>query len=107
MSNVTNEEAVRFIREEIRPIAERSRAATTKIRSILAKWNGNADFGVVGLSTLIPDEEGVVVEGREAEGIGNLTCANINSIMRGLAIAEAAYDDGLMEKACVRSLNVD
>lgn len=107
MSNVVDPEAVKFIREQIRPIAEQSRAITMRIRSALAKWNGNADYGVTGISTLIPDGEGFVEENRTAEGVGDLSCANINSIMRGLAIAEAAYDDGLMEKACVRTLSAD
>ena len=55
---VTNPEAVKFVREVIRPLAERSRALIYQTRSALAKWNGNPDYNVTGISTLIPDAEG-------------------------------------------------
>lgn len=101
MPEITDTEAVKFVREEIRPMAERLSVLSPEIGSMMSKWFG-------GLNTTIGNSaENVVMEGREAEGVANLTGDDITAIMALLdTLRNAMTANGVpdrIEKPCVRA----
>lgn len=99
MTNITNPQAIKFCNEDIRPLAERIRALVAEIGSIQTRWFS-------GINTMFPNDGSAVDDGRDAEGISRLIGSDVNSVM-GIAITMASASNAeIIEKPCVRSLQV-
>lgn len=102
---ITNPVVIAFLNNRVRPRAE-------QIRALLHLLQDDRDeFLAEGIGSLVPDDDSVIADGREAEGVAQLTGAEFRDVVIDrygelLAILEAA---GAMEpiiKACVRALEV-
>lgn len=99
MADITDPEAIRYCDEVVRPIAEAMRALKARGESATTVWFG-------GMNTRFPnDDDSPVVDGREAEGVSRLTGRSVNSFMSVLIAADAAINDEITEKPCVRPLD--
>lgn len=91
--------ASRFVAERVRPMAEKLRAIKAEILSIQTDWYG-------GLNVLIPNASDPVTEGREAEGVEDLTGIEVNNFM-GQAFGLTSLNDEIVAKPCVRGLSAN
>lgn len=99
---ITNQEAIRFCNEVVRPKAEQLRALKAEIDSLMATYNG-------GLGDIFyNDQAGIVDDGRENEGVSRL---NGNDILLLVAQLEAIQTQlggigvaAVIAKPCVRPL---
>lgn len=100
---ITDLEAVRFVDEVIRPMAESLRAVKAQIDGAAVTW--------ARLASRFPNDTTALDDGREAEGVSRLTGANINAfvaLMGGLQTQmNATGIKETLEKPCVRALKVD
>lgn len=99
MTTITDPEAIRFVNEQIRPLAERLRAEMVLITSIETSW-------FAGLSSKFPNDASLVDDHRDAEGVSRLTGADINSLMSIAIGMRNAGNTGIISKPCVRGLSV-
>lgn len=98
-------EAIRFINEHIRPRCEMLRDLKILMEYDLEKWYDNS------LNTTIPnDDQDPVEDGRASEGVSQLTCADIHTIMSRISEVltplQAAGAMDVVNKACVRTLSL-
>ena len=108
MMSITDPRVITFVNEQLRPLAERTRAVQAEIETTLAY----AQAEVIGL--IQSAAEGAVLDdGREAEGVSRLTREDLLlaiGLLDGIATAvrtpenEAALN--AMFKACVRPLRI-
>lgn len=102
-AGIDNPEAIRWVNEVIRPLAENYRATNIMSEQALAQWYG-------GMNTLFPNDSTALEDGREAEGVSRLTGADINSFMGQVATLVGQFDGGgvvdVINKPCVRMLEV-
>lgn len=105
MADITNPEALKFVAEEIRPLAEKFRALKVYVDAALVKWWGG------GISALVPNDSSPVADGREAEGVSRLTGVDINNLVTQLAAYQTALNAAgvadVVSKPCVRSITVE
>lgn len=95
MANVTNAEALRFINEEVRPMAERVQSMMARLEAMRTKWNAT-------IGALIPNDVSLIVDNRQAtEGVSQLTGANVVQIMAQFATIEA-INKQIVAIPCVR-----
>lgn len=104
MANITNEEAIRYVNEQVRPIAERMRSLKIEIDAALVDWNA-------GLDTLIGSSAANnLLDGREDEGVSRLTAADITALGVEMITYQAQLEvAGVAEtvsKPCVRTVQV-
>lgn len=97
MSDITNPQAIAFSNNVIRPLCQQMRALKARITQASTEW-------FLGLNNQFPNDTSDVVDGRTAEGIAQLTGADINSAMGDLISAAAAINDQIIEKPCVAPL---
>lgn len=94
---ITNPEAIRFVNEQIRPLCEKVRALNAEINAMQTLWFS-------GVNASFPNTTEAVDDEREAQGVSRLTGANINSAVGILINMEAASNDEIIAKPCVRPL---
>lgn len=99
MTAITDPEAIRFVNEQIRPLAERLRAEMVLITSIETAW-------FAGINAEFPNDSSLVDDHRNAEGVSRLTGADINSIMSIAIGMRNAGNTQIISKPCVRALSV-
>lgn len=100
MADITNSEAIAFVNEQVRPLCEEARALKARIAAATTRWYG-------GLNQAFPNTADPVQDGREAEGVSRLTGAHVNSAM-GVLIASADQLNGeIIERPCVRAIEVN
>ena len=97
---ITNPEAIRFVSEQIRPLCEKIRAIKCQLVSMKADWDGH-------VGALIPNDTSALEDGRESEGVSRLTGADINNTRNTLAGLITAINDSVIQKPCVRSIEVN
>lgn len=100
MSEITNPIAIKFVNEKIRPITEKIRALVAAGTSIKIGWDS-------GIKDLFPNDDSLVADGREAEGVSRVTGADINNVM---IVAEAMLSQNnpvVIEKPTVRALEAN
>jgi len=97
---ITDPEVIRFINEEVRPLAEQMRAMKIKSAQIVARWFGNA------INSRTPNDSTAVDDGRQTEGASRLTGADVNSLIGQAANISSQFNTDIIEKPCVRPLNV-
>ena len=97
---ITDPEAIRFVNEQVRPLAEEMRSLKARIRAMQTAW-------FAGLNQEFPNSADPVEDGRQAEGVSRLTGANVNSAV-GIAIAVAdSVNDEIVSLPCVRPLQAE
>lgn len=103
MADITNAQAIRFVNDEIRQIAEQMRAMKARIDAAIVTWYG-------GLNTLIPNDSSPVADGRESEGVSRLLGSDVNNLVTQMVLYQTQLDGegvpGVISKPCVRGLDV-
>lgn len=103
-SGIANPQALRFVNERIRPLAEELRALNLECQDILAVWNG-------GMNSLFPNDTTAIDDGREAEGVSRLRGQDIHNMMTLVDQLNtrftAAGVQTVIQKPCVRRLEVN
>lgn len=79
MADITDPQAIRFVNEKIRPLADTMCRAYRTARDIVAEWKAK------GIDKLFPNDGSAIIDGRIAEGVTQLTDKDILAI---LAVAE-------------------
>jgi len=97
---INSPEQIKFVNEQIRPIAEKLRALKAQSDALLVDWYG-------GLNTQFPNDSTPVEDGRDAEGVSRLTGQNVNDICYLLAVKVADMHDAIIAKPCVRPLRAE
>lgn len=97
---ITNPEAIRFVNEQIRPLSEKVRALNAEINSMSTLWFS-------GLNLTFPNTSEILQDNRDSEGVSRLTGADINSVVGTLIAMEAASNDQIIAKPCVRPLQAN
>ena len=97
---ITDPEAVRFVNEQVRTIAEDLRALKARIRAAQTSW-------FAGLNQRFPNTTDLVEDGREAQGVSRLTGANVNSLMSVAIGVGDAINDEIVSLPCVRPLRAE
>ena len=99
MADVTDPAAIKFANDTIRPLAEQARALKARITDATNTW-------FAGMNAKFPNDASNVVDGRTAEGVTELTGADVNSVMGDLIGAAGQLNDQIIGKPCVRPLQV-
>lgn len=99
-------EAIKFINEHVRMRCEGLRALKILMENDLDHWFDNA------INTTVPnDDQELVEDGRQGQGVSQLTCDEIHTIMSRIqAVLSPLQEANAMDvinKACVRALSVD
>ena len=102
---ITDPEAIKFVNEQIRPLAESVRALKARIDATTVKW-------FAGLNTVIgTSADDTIEDGRDAEGVSRLTSADVVALLTQLLAIQTALNQGgvaaVVEKPCVRALKVE
>ena len=76
MADITDPVAIRFINEEIRPLAELLRNAVALVDDMETAWFGQA------INIIVTNAAGdAIADGRDAEGVSRLTGADIHNFV--------------------------
>ena len=105
MADIIDPQAIRFVNEEIRPLAEGLRAYKARVDAALLTWNG-------GINTTIGTEAGdIVQDGREDQGVSRLSGADVTNFVAKLEALQTQLDQAgvaqVVNKPCVRTLEVN
>jgi len=96
MADITDPQAIRFVNEQVRPLCERARALKAEIDAMTTAWYG-------GINAKFPNDSSPLVDGRAAEGVSQLTGAQVNSAV-GQLIGIAPNAE-IVAAPCVRPLS--
>lgn len=101
---ITDPVAIRFVNEQLRPIAEKMRATKIELKQSFADWQQKVSANVTA------DSKEMLEDGREAEGVTRLSGADITAFIEVLTKYNAVGDeigiDDVINKLCVRPLQV-
>ncbi len=105
MADITDPEVVRFLGEEIRPLAERLRDLDAKITSVLVRWNT-----IISPAISANVNGDLIEDGRAAQGISRVTKADLVNLVTILNNINAEFGGGgkrdVLDKPTVRALDV-
>jgi len=101
---ITDPVAIRFVNEQLRPIAEKMRATKIELKQSFADWQQK-------IAAQVPsDAKEMLEDGREAEGVTRLSGADITAFVEVLTKYNTVGDeigiDDVINKLCVRALEV-
>jgi|PlaIllAssembly_1097288.scaffolds.fasta_scaffold883878_2 hypothetical protein len=104
MADITDTQAIKFVNEQIRPLAEAMQALDYRIQACLTQWYASA-------SALFPvDADAILQDGREAEGVSRLSGNDVVLLVTQLAAYKTAMDGAgvrnVISKPTVRALSV-
>ena len=101
---VTDVVVVRFVNEQVRVAAEKLRASKSELEGLLSDWSS-------GVGELVPEGGGLIRDGREVEGVQNLSTDEVRALVQICQMMYVAVNDPqisvLLAKACVRPLRVE
>lgn len=104
MAEITDAEAIRFVNEQIRPMAERLRDLNALMDYARGLWIGGE------LMAHFANDADTVEDGREAEGVSRLTAKDVSDLVGQLATILTQFEEtGVMDiirKPCVRTMRV-
>ena len=104
MAAITDAEAIRFVNEQIRPMAERLRDLNALLDYTQGQWFGG------GLSAHFAAGSDTVEDGREAEGVSRMTAQDVTNLMTQIGTIITQFDGaGVMDVVnlpTVRALRV-
>jgi hypothetical protein len=102
-ATITDPEALKFVKEEIRPVAEQIRALKVRADNLILKWD---NF----ISTKIANTSDSIEDGRELEGVSRLIGQDINKMMTLLKVIQTKLNEtgiaNTVEKPCVQRLEI-
>lgn len=104
MPDITDQETVRFVREQIRPLCEQARAFKVKVNAMKMKYNEQINMS--GSQFALAGNSDVITENRTSEGVNNLTKLQINQAFGQLDII-TTLNDGIISAPCVKVISVD
>lgn len=100
---MNNPEAIKFVNEVVRPLAEDLRAMKLKLGALRTSWFS-------GKNALFANTAEPVEDGRERDGVSRLTCGDVtNLVAQALKTApgeSSEWNDQIIEKPCVRTLEI-
>lgn len=104
MIEITDAEAIRFVNEQIRPMAERLRDLNALMGYARGLWVGG------GLAGHFASDADTVEDGRAGEGVSRLTALDVSSLVGELATILTRFEEaGIMDvirKPCVRPMQI-
>ena len=104
MAEITDAEAIRFVNEQIRPLAEELRNLNAMLKNAKGVWVGG------GLSGLFANAADKVEDGREGQGVSRLTAGDVTALIDELSTIITQFGGpGVMDvirKPCVRRMTV-
>ena len=99
MADVTDPSAAKFVREQVRPICEDIRAIAARITATQTTW-------YAGMNTLIGNSTtDHVIEGRTAEGVPDLTTAEVTNAVANFIAILTASNSQIISIPCVNALS--
>lgn len=92
---------IKFLNEDLRPLAEQCRALKARSASALIRWENV-------LQQVIPDEKDTTAidDGRGKEGVNQIQVDQVHLLTKLLVATMSQIDDVLIERFCVRPLEV-
>ena len=99
MADITDQEAIAFANNYIRPMCETLRYVTVRGEDWAKKWST--------VSSLFPNDTSELQDGRDAEGISKLTAQDINNVAVVFNALLNLMDESAktaVAKPCVRPL---
>lgn len=99
---ITNEEAIKFSNEQVRPMAEKMRNLYYEMKAMQADWYN-------GLSSVIPADTGEIIQDNrtsDSDLSGNDIVGIMVQVDEYIAQIEASGVLGVIQKPCVRKLEV-
>jgi len=100
MADITDPQALKFVNEQIRPLAEALRAVKARSDAALVDW-------YAGLDALFPNDASPVQDGREAEWVSRLVGTDVHNLVYLLATVVAPMVDSVIAKPCVHPLSAE
>ncbi len=97
---ITNPNTILFINQVVRPIAEKARAFDLLVDNASTQWFAGINTTVPNLTSELVDDK------RESEGVSRLNGADVNSLMTIIIAMKAASNAEIVQKPCVRALEV-
>jgi len=98
MAEITDREAIRFVNEQARPLAQEFRRLKAKIDWAIVDW-------FTKISPKIPNDSSPLMDDREEEGVGRVVGSDVvNGISQFLAFQSQMNADGVasvISKLCV------
>lgn len=102
MAQITDQEAITFSNEQLRPIAEAARALKARCVDAKNKWSANTNR-IAGL--FVVNNADVLVDGRATQGVSQLTSLQINQMISQMDTI-ITLNDQIVQVPCVRPLIV-
>ena len=99
MADITDPVAIAYCNQEVRPLAELVRGMLAYYESVRTSWYG-------GLNLVITNTADPIIDNRQDDGVTQLTGADVNSLMSIMEAMRTASNSEIVEKPCVRPLNV-
>lgn len=91
MADITNAEAIRFVNDNIRPMAETVRDLKVQIDETATLWFS-------GINAAFSRAADPVADGRDAEGVSRLDAADVTNLMTQLIAIQTTLDGaGVMD----------
>lgn len=96
-------QAIRYVNEVIRPLSERLRDLRDDLANALATWHGTG----IG-AAMTADLQAAIDDGRDAEGVSQLTANDVVGTMTLATNVQAVLDatgvSAVIAKPCVRAM---
>lgn len=103
MADITNTEVIKYVNEQIRPLAESMQALDYRVQAALVTWYAT-------ISDDCPNDSSPLADGREDDGVSRLTGADIVNLVTQLAAYKTQMDGSgvraVVAKPTVRALMV-
>ena len=104
MAAITDAEAIRFVNEQIRPLAEELRNLNSMLNNAKGIWVGG------GLNSLFTNAADTIEDGREGQGVSRLTAGDVTALIAELSTIITQFGGaGVMDvirKPTVRRMTV-
>lgn len=96
---------IRFVNEQVRPLAETLRGLKARIDACMTQWHG------AGVGTaMTADLQEPIEDGREAEGVSRLVCNDVVGLVNQLEAIQTQLNQAgvanVVQKPCVRPLTI-
>lgn len=104
MADITDPVALEFLKNTVRPLCQKLRALDAEMQAAVTTWNL--------IRTPVTNTTDTVVDGRQAEGVSQLTGADLHNVMSTivpalLAVMATGNYRLYTAKPCVRPMQVN
>lgn len=87
-------QVIKFCNETLRPLCERTRALKAEVLAMNAQW--------ATLSSIVPQDQTILADGRDAEGVSRLKGQDIADVTYALNFYISQLNDAVLNKPCVQ-----